>query len=206
MTKAKTTDPLSERLQQQRTDLLAQIETCERDIEAAILDSGKRVVAAAGNVRIEESALAPVVRLRTKKDVLVAALGQLEAKIEAAPGKIAAYEASLEPLQAALTARDALREDTERLLGELLTRLMSLREANESAYSALRVAAKAYHAAGGAAVPGLTRPSFPPVRFDSDAARALGRSCPFAAAPLQMHGDTSGRSQEIIYGAGGNEE
>lgn len=206
MTKIKIVDPLSERWQKAILDLLQRLDVVDHDITDAKRDAGKRLAGVRdGDVRLEDSALSPLVRLTAKREALSAALEEARAKLEAAPGKMAAYEASLPPLAEALAERDRLRAGVEGLLGALYEGLMGLRAANESAYTALRVAARAYREAGGSRVPGLQRPSFPAIRFNSAAVRALARSCPFAAGPLLFHGDTSGRSQGILA-SDGNEE
>jgi len=200
--KINSNNPLEARLLDQKATLLAQIETCDRDIEAAVLESGKKVVGARANVRVEDSALAPLIRLRAKRDVLIAALGQLEAKMADAPGKIAALSQAIIPLESALSARDLAQNRVEELLADLYSALMNLRVKNEISYEALHKAAKAWRLAG--SVPEL-KPPFNAVRFDAcAAASALRKDTPFAKGPLLMAGDSSGRSQSLVFA--GSEE
>lgn len=164
---------------------------CDQDISEQEKVSATRLLRAPDNQRLVESAAQPLVLLREKRAILVRAVAQLEAKIATAGGKYDAYLASLGPLEAAISARDDQRRAVEQVFQTLYDGLMSLREANETAYLRLREAAKAYKGAGGAGVPGLTRPGFPALRFESPIVAALRRDTPFGE--IIMVGDNSGR-------------
>jgi hypothetical protein len=199
--KPTTDNPLSDRLRAAVQDLLRRIDETEREIAAAILQSGKKLARTPNdNTFVTESAVRPVVSLKAKLEVLQAALGELDKKVADAPDKMAAYEASLAPLSQAIAARDLLQVDVEATLTLLCAQLFSLRAANEEAHRLLKVAVKGWQAVGGVLATDIPRPSFPPVRFDNcKAVRQLQHDTPFGE--ITMSGDTSGRAGRVIQNA-----
>ncbi len=181
------TDPLTARLQQQRTSLIAQIDTCEKAIESAILESGTRVLGARGNPRVEDSALQPVVLLEAKAKVLKAALVELDRKIACAPQRAAEFEAAIAPLEPAIAKRDRILAEATKMLRDLHAKLLDLRASNSEAVMLLGASYKAWGRIGR---PPELEPRFTPVAFPADLHTAFFRDTPFIGS-VSLRGDSS---------------
>jgi hypothetical protein len=201
MVKTKTVDPLTQKLAADRETLLARIAETERDLADAVKASGKKLAKTpSANVFVRESAVRPVVSLEAEVTALRSALEELDRRIADAPGKMSAYEASLAPLQAAISARNAVQVGVEDTLTVLYERLMALRAANETAYGLLKVAIKGWMSVGGIRATAIPRPVFPALNFyDCKAAGQLQRDCPFGE--FSLPGDTSGRYGRMVQNA-----
>lgn len=146
-TKTKSS-PLEQRLRADRERLTAQIEDVERRIEAAILESGKRVVDTAAGSLAEESALRPLSTLKTRREVLQAALAEVDRRLADAPKRQREFDAAKDKLATALEARQAVQDACSDAFRELHGLLMKLRLVNADSVAALREALKAWQRAG----------------------------------------------------------